>query len=365
MNPSLLTEPCLWEKLQKEERPIFLYGTGNGADKILNVCQSYNINIEGVFASSDFVRNRTFRNMPVQSLDRITNQYGDDIVVLLAFGTTLNSVIDNINTIAQKHTLFIPEVPLYESELFDRRFYKKYIYEIERAEKLFDDELSLQLYNDMIKFRLSGNPSYLNCVTHPVDMYATLIDKSTINSVVDCGAYKGDSAADIIEALCPNNIIALEPDPKTFTKLCSYCETVRNVSFTPINCAVGATESVVEFNSSGSRGSGAEGSNKRGKTTIVNTTTIDNLNLSNVDLIKFDVEGDEYDAISGSINTINKFLPALSVSVYHRSEDIFKIALYIKEICPNYKFYLRRVPCIPAWDISLLAIPENKLKREP
>ncbi len=365
MNPSLLTEPCLWEKLQKENRPIFLYGTGNGADKILDVCQKYEINIEGVFASSGFVRNRIFRNMPVQSLEQITNHYGDDIVILLAFGTTLDSVIDNINRIAQKHTLYIPEVPLYESELFDRCFYKKYSHEIECAEKLFEDKLSLQLYRDMIEFRLSGKPDYLKRVTPPVEIYASLIDKNTINNVIDCGAYKGDSASDIIEALAPDSIVALEPDPKTFIKLCSYCETISSVNFTPINCAVGASQRAVEFNSSGSRGSGAEGSNKRGKTAIVNITTIDSLYLSSVDLIKFDVEGDEFEAICGSINTIKKFSPALSVSVYHRSEDIFKLALYIKEICPNYKFYLRRVPCIPAWDISLLAIPEDKLKREP
>ena len=63
MNPSLSIKPCLWERLKDEKRPIFLYGTGNGADKILNVCQEYEINIEGIFASSGFVRNRTFRRI--------------------------------------------------------------------------------------------------------------------------------------------------------------------------------------------------------------------------------------------------------------------------------------------------------------
>ena len=60
MNPSFTTTPCLWEKLKTEDRPIFLYGTGNGADKILDVCQLYDIKVTGVFASSGFVRNRTF-----------------------------------------------------------------------------------------------------------------------------------------------------------------------------------------------------------------------------------------------------------------------------------------------------------------
>ena len=67
----------LWVRLQKEERPIILYGTGNGADKILDVCTRFSIPVEGVFASSDFVRNRTFREMPVQSIDMIREKYGD------------------------------------------------------------------------------------------------------------------------------------------------------------------------------------------------------------------------------------------------------------------------------------------------
>lgn len=365
MNPSLLSSPCLWEKLKNENRPIFLYGTGNGADKILDVCEKYQIHIEGVFASSGFVRNRTFRSMPVTDIEQIRNHYGDDIVVLLAFGTTLDSVISNINEIAKRHTLYIPEVPLFQSDLFDREFYNENYKLIEKAESLFNDKISKELYHDMIEFRLSGNPKLLSKVTTPRDMYSSLIDKDTIRTVIDCGAYKGDSANDIIDSLHPDHIIALEPDYKTFLKLSSYCDTISHVKIVPINCAVGSSESAVEFSSSGSRGSGIEGNNKRSKTSIVNVTTVDNLNIENVDLIKYDVEGDEYDAINGSQNTIQKYRPALSISVYHRSEDIFKIPLMINDICPDYSFYLRRVPCIPAWDISFLAIPKSKLKREP
>ena len=71
MFKELITLPCLWESLKTEPRPIFLYGTGNGADKILDVCIRYDIQIAGVFASSGFVRSRTFRDMPVRSIESI------------------------------------------------------------------------------------------------------------------------------------------------------------------------------------------------------------------------------------------------------------------------------------------------------
>ncbi len=360
MNTSLASVPCLWEKLSCEHRPVFLYGTGNGADKILDVCEKYDIAIEGVFASNGFVRNRVFRNMSLRSINDIRCQYGNDIVILLAFGTTLDSVIADINDIAERHTLYIPEVPLYGSELFDRNFYIKNLSQIEKAEALFNEEHSRELYRNMIKFRLSGDPKLLSMVTAPREMYSELIYKQKVNTVVDCGAYKGDSAADIIASLEPSRLIALEPDPKTFLKLSAYADSVEGVDIIPLNYAAGCSEGTTEFNSSGSRGSGAEGSNKRGKPSIVSIRRIDSFNFENVDLIKYDVEGDEYEAIIGSVNTINKYSPALSVSVYHRSEDIFKLPILIKKLCPDYRLYLRRVPCIPAWDISLIAVPNDK-----
>ena len=354
--------PCLWEKLRGESRPIFLYGTGNGADKILDVCSRYEIEIKGIFASSGFVRNRSFRGMPVRSIEDIRAEFGDYIIVLLAFGTTLDSVVANINKIASKHTLYIPEVPLYDSALFDRDYYLKNRSAINEAEELFHDEESREVFRDMISFRLSGEGKYLSRVATPVEMYSSLIDKSTVNKVIDCGAYKGDSAVDIISALNPQEIIALEPDPKTFLKLSAFCDTVKDCKITPLNYAVGDSCAVTEFSSSGSRGSGAEGTNKRARTTSVEIRSLDSLGIESVDLIKYDVEGDELAAINGSLKIINRCSPALSISVYHRSEDIFEIPLLINKLCPNHRLYMRRVPCIPAWDISLLAIPENMAK---
>lgn len=358
----LLSEKCIWEKLRDERRHIFLYGTGNGADKILNVCESYDINVSGVFASSGFVRNRSFRNMPVRSIEDIRAEFGDDIIVLLAFGTTLDSVIENINEIARRHTLLIPEVPLYGNELFDRKYFEDNIDEILECESLFIDAESKEVYRDMIKFRYTGEPKYLWRVQTPVEMYSSILGNSSISKVLDCGAYKGDSAADIIEALAPREIICFEPDPKTFLKLSAYAEGENRCRVIPMNYAAGSSNEFVEFSSSGSRGSGAEGKNKRAKMELINIRTIDSLGTDDFDLIKLDVEGDEMAAIDGALNTISICRPALSISVYHRTSDIFKIPLRINACFTDYKFYMRRVPCIPAWDISLVAIPKEKAR---
>ncbi len=77
-----------------------------------------------------------------------------------------------------------------------------------------------------------------------------------------------------------------------------------------------------------------------------------------IDFIKYDVEGAEAAALRGSLGTIRHDHPALLVSAYHRSEDLFALPLLLHEIDPDYRLYLRRAPGIPAWDINLYAVPQ-------
>ena len=45
--------------------------------------------------------------------------------------------------------------------------------------------------------------------------------------------------------------------------------------------------------------------------------------------------------MKGSRETIKKYKPRLAISVYHKKEDITKIPLFIKNLVPEYKLYLR------------------------
>ena len=88
-------------------------------------------------------------------------------------------------------------------------------------------------------------------------------------------------------------------------------------------------------------------------------TTIDSAaGGEQVDLIKYDVEGDEKRALIGSAGLIARDKPSLIVSLYHRTEDIFELPLTVHDMLQDARLRLRRVPCIPAWDLALYAIME-------
>lgn len=349
----------LWETLARETRPIFLYGTGNGGDKIIDACHAVGVQLEGVFASDGFVRSRSFRDMPVQAYSDVVAAYGEDIVILLAFGTTLPEVRAFIDQLDTKHTLYIPEVPLYGGEVFNTACYSKHLTEIQRVRALLGDAESVDIFDDALQFRLTGKPEYLRRTCENTDAIRNLLGSSGIRVILDGGAFRGDSAAEFCTALPDAEVIyAAEADSRTFRYLEAYAAEEKRCSIQPVHCALWDTVEELQYTSSASRGSGESGRNRRAKETIVQAQTIDSLFPDNtpVDLIKLDVEGAERKALAGGEKTIRTQAPSMMVSLYHRTEDLWDLPLLLHEWLPEHTLHLRRPNCVPFWDLMLYMV---------
>ena len=352
-------EESLWEVLARETRPIFLYGTGNGGDKIIAALAKYGVTLTGVFASDGFVRNRTFHEMPVRAYSDVTAEFGDDIVILLAFGTTLTEVRAFIEMLDRKHTLVIPDVPLYGGELFDGTYFLACRERLEKVQSLLWDERSREIFLDAVNFRLSGKLKYLQNGGDHVEELREVFAGQRIRTVIDGGAFKGDSAADFIEALAPEKIIAVEADARTCGKLSAYAESVTNCAVIPVNAALWDEVGEMTYVSSASRGSAEGGRNRRAKEVTVLCRTLDDIAGGEpIDFIKLDVEGAEERALRGGEGVILRDEPNLALSLYHRTDDIMDLVERARALLPNHRLLLRRADCIPFWDLTLYAVRE-------
>ena len=65
----------LWQYLAETDKKIVMYGMGNGADKILAVCERYGIEICDFFASDGFVRGHSFHGKVVLSYSDVKAKY--------------------------------------------------------------------------------------------------------------------------------------------------------------------------------------------------------------------------------------------------------------------------------------------------
>ena len=355
--PQYPLESDMWDFLANEKRPIVVYGMGNGADKLFARFEKYGISVADVFASDGFVRGHSFRGYRVKSFSEIKENYSD-FVIVLSFASNREEVINMLTDIDEKYDMLVPDMPIAdESEYFDKNFYNEHYEEIVKAYNMLCDEESKKIYALTVNYKLTGKLSYLmDTYTEKRDMYS-LISKKDIRVMIDGGAYNGDTAREAIEYFSGiSEIYAIEPDVKTFKRLKKYADTAA-VKINPINAALYSENGQGEFFSSGNRNSTAKATaSYESKAADISFITVDSLEVS-PDYIKYDVEGAEYEALIGSLETINRARPVLLVSLYHRSRDIFSLPLFLAEKTEGYRFYLCRLRSVPAWELNLILIP--------
>lgn len=347
----------LWQYLSGSRKKVVMYGMGNGADKILRVCEKKGIEVCDFFASDGFVRGHSFHGKRVLSYSETKEKYGaENIIVLLSFASALPEVIENILKIAGECELYAPDVPVFGETLFDMEFYNAHKDEICAVYSSLVDDESRAIYESVISYKLTGDIRYLESAVSDKDsVYRELLDSHGIESCIDLGAYNGDTVRELSEyAPSLKKVTALEPDRRSFKKLSLYAEGESRFEVCPISAAAWCERTTLEFDAGGNRNSNVS---HTGKTVEIDGVTVDGIaGDERIDYIKYDVEGSEREALVGSVQTIRKHSPRLLVSVYHRSEDIFALPKLIGEINPDYRLYLRRYRYIPAWDLNLICV---------
>ena len=344
----------MWDQLAAETRPIVVYGMGNGADKLIERFKKYSITVSDFFASDGFVRGHSFHGMRVKSFSEIKATY-PEFVIVLSFASNRGEVIEMLEEINSEYDMYVPDMPVAGDEYFDREFYNTHYGEISLAYSLLDDEDSRHAYANIITYKLTGRMKYLTDAFSTKDELYAELNRTEISSFVDAGAYNGDTAREAIEYFPSlREITAIEPDPKNYKKLVRYAETVETVKINTVNAAVWRDMGEGEFSSSGNRNSSISSTTSyQHKDTDVSLVSVDSLGLS-PDYIKYDVEGAELEALIGSHATVERGRPTLLVSLYHRSRDIFEIPIYLSGKYPFYRMSLRRLRCLPAWEIDLI-----------
>ena len=347
----------LWQYLSATDKHVVMYGMGNGADKILAVCEQYGVVVEDFFASDGFVRGQLFHGKRVISFADVVEKYGADrVIVLVSFASSLPDVMAQIERVAVVCETYIPDVPVKGDTLFCEAYEREHAAALAKACALLADERSREVFSGVVEFRRTGRLDVLRATEDDrTIVMRELLHMDDYRVAADVGAYDGDTARELIE-LCPKmeRIWALEPDRRNYRKLAAYAEGEARVQ--PINAAAWRERTTLVFDDSGNRNAGVDADGTARRTAEVQAITLDELmGNERVDYIKYDVEGSERQAIQGSARIIREQMPDLLISLYHRTEDLHEVILQLHELCPEYRLYVRRYPYIPAWDLNLYA----------
>lgn len=344
----VLENKTSWQKLKDSGLPVVIYGMGNGADKVVDEFNRIGVPILGITASDAFVRGQSFRGFTVRKL----SEFEGEFIIAIAFASCIPDVMEHIFSLAVKYRVIVPCVPVVGNELFTDEFASDNEEKINAAYRLLDDD-SKRIFAGCVNFMYGGELEVLRSITTEKDeAFSGFFKPAPDEHFLDLGAYRGDTVDELLKYSGGTyaSIIAVEPDRRSFKKLCEHIENMSDV--TALQKAVYVTDGTARFNSAAGRQSSLSSNGDE-----IETVTIDEICRNKiVTYVKFDVEGAEYEAICGGEKTISEQKPKLNVALYHKFSDIFELPLKIAQFNPDYKFHIRRHPYIPCWDMNLYCV---------
>lgn len=335
-------------KCKEEKRTIVLFGAGENGLMNLKYFRKYGLSDDLVFCDNDPDKHGTLIDgIPVISINDLKTKYKNSSIVItprighdeISLQLKENNLDKNIINQSHEQTI-ISEIQFYE----DYRNYYNVIYDnrymFAQLFKILSDDKSKVIFYDRLNYCITANSKYLIPMTSKnVQYFDSDIFKLTKDEIlIDGGAFTGDTAEAFI--LQTNGefskIYSFEPEKDKHSDFLNKYSSYKNIELIP--CGLWRKKDMLKFSA---ENTGSSRLNEYGNTEI-NVISIDEfLNGRPVTLIKMDIEGAELDALRGAEKTIKKYRPKLAICAYHNPLDIVNIPLYIKELIPEYKIYLR------------------------
>lgn len=341
------------DSIKESGLPVYIYGMGNGGEKVLKWCSDRGIKAEGVFASDDFVRGQSFMGYRVQKLSDIEREVGE-FTVLCAFGTELPEIMAHIDEIERRHPLYAPDVPVAGDESFTKAGLMERFADVQRVYDALADEQSKRVFTGLSAYKITGRLGYLREIFTDEPKPSPLLGLSSDEIVCDLGAYNGDTVLGLLKATggC-KKVYAVEPEKRNFQKCVKNCTDVSEAEF--YNAAAWSHDGVLDFEG----GSGRQAKLETGGSGKIAARSLDSiLSGRKCTYIKYDVEGADIPALEGSCETIRQYHPKLYCSLYHRCFDYIDIPLYLMEHFEGYRYFMRQDRYYPAWETYLVAVDE-------
>lgn len=332
----------------RTEKPLLLYGAGSYCDWVIRLLRRHKITPSYIVDKNAGRREKW--NIPLISLDEAKKLYQEtSYKILLATPMYAEEVQKELEKFIAEEDIYAFECELYYSFIHDLNEYRKFLCDREEDFLSFyrelGDELSRQTMESVLMGRISGDMAYFRSCRRPHQYYIDeLFDPAMKGVFLDVGASVGDT----LEALADRTnklfekVYCFEPSKDAYAilseKAKEYGERVQLV-----NKGAWDKKEILEFWEDAEHGASKIVGEEEENTIRVQVDCLDVM----VDVedrvvhIKMDIEGAEKKALRGAKRIIQRDKPMLAICAYHRNDDFLAISKLIREMVPEYKFYLR------------------------
>lgn len=347
----------------EKSKPIWIFGAGNFGRDLAKILIDESFNLLGFVETKP--KAAQVLGLPVLAWEQLSL---DDRKAQLAIGIFNRGMpLDGLKELAEKSgfaDIFMPW-DMYDEfgESLGWRFWLSKpevilnsLDLIKRTYDLLGDDASKNCLLDILSFRLGLNTSYAS-FSHTENQYFNeltlpiLKDKKVV--YVDCGAYNGDTLAEISREVDISHAWLFEPDTQNFSDLVTNVKAMK-VYASCIPCGVSDNYEVLTFSGGGEGGAISESGSQR----IVTVALDQVLPVSNIDFLKLDIEGAEAPALRGARDLIERSRPVIALSLYHLPKDPWELPALLEELCQDYSYFIRQ-HYFNSFDSVLYAVPNT------
>ncbi len=333
---------------------LVLFGGGATSDFIFNVFKEQYGIIPSFFCDNNIEKQGTIIcGIPVISFDELCRMRGK---VLIYITTQLYySIIHKQLTDAsfsEEHILGYDMIPQFSWETDYKEFINSHRGEIEAIYDALADDGSKKVLHNRLSFLITRRRDFAvsaRSIGNGKQYFDdTVVDIGKIDTLVDLGAYIGDSARQFMDVRNGNfkRVYEFEPDDEYYRIILESFRNDKRVvcikkGTSDRNCTINVQSSLGTMSSIYNGLFVTEG--KVGDKNYEICRLDDELKnrKEQIDMLKMDIEGAELETLKGAAEIIRNDKPLIAVCVYHKSDDLITIPEFIRSINPEYRFYIR------------------------
>lgn len=218
-------------------------------------------------------------------------------------------------------------------------FYIAHLADLYKAYACLSDETSRQTFLGGWKAKSSSSPSDYKVA--PETQY--FLEGFTVRPgdvVIDGGAFDGETGRQFAQAAgASGRVYAFEMDEENFQK----CQEAAGIhGFVAENLGLSSRRETAQYKHTeiASASSKCAGGDHTARFVSIDAYAEEH-GLPRIDFIKMDIEGAELDALHGAEASIRRWKPRMAICAYHKPEDLWTLAHYIKSLHPDYEFAFR------------------------
>jgi len=333
-------------------KKIALFGAGLMGMNAIKTLQSRGYKIDYFIDNSPQKIGKEFHGIPIISVNDLST-IADTVNIFITSAVYLREIILQLH---EKQLLYLVKGVLIAIVPGDFEVYKRhglgkihdakgYLVQnkdsIDRVFSLLADEQSKNVFYGMLNFALTNDNWYLHSIKDII--FPQYFDKDILTfsedeCFVDAGVFDGNTTTDFISQV--NNkfrkALLFEPDPNCYSMLVNRFSENKDSRISITFEALYEKKTTIGFGGPLVGASIDDSCEQK-----VQTTTLDKFFEEGITFVKMDIEGSEMSALKGGTRVIRESQPQLAICVYHKPSDLWDIPLYIHDLNPKYRIYLR------------------------